>query len=231
MRSVRLIVVGLTAAAVLALAVVAVAQRTSLAFTLGVARAAAVARLAPGEEACQQPIDVPSGGAFDRVALGVSGRAALRLTVRGAGGGVLATGTLAGGSPGVARRVRLDRTVRASQRLAVCIENRGPGRLGVYGDADLATRTSTAAKDGRPLRRDLSLVFERAPRSVASEVPTMLSRAALFRFPGLGAWAYVVLAVLLVAGGPLLLIRAVEGASTEDASSTRDRAPVRRRAP
>src|SRR4051794_7482793 len=169
MRSVRLIVVGLTAAAVLALAVVAVAQRTSLAFTLGVARAAAVARLAPGEQACQQPIDVPSGGAFDRVALGVgtSGRpgSPLRLTVREAGGGhVVATGTLAGGYPDIARqpveRVRLDRTVRASQRIAVCVENRGPGRVGVYGDADLATRTSTAAKDGRPLRRDLSLVFE-----------------------------------------------------------------------
>src|SRR3954449_868183 len=109
MRSARLIVVGLTAAAVLALAVVAVAQRTSLAFTLGVARAAAVARLAPGEQACQQPIDVPSGAAFDRVALGVgtSGRpgSPLRLTVREAGGGrVLSTGTLAGGRPGIPRR-------------------------------------------------------------------------------------------------------------------------------
>src|SRR4051794_14920637 len=218
MRSVRLIVVGLTAAAVLALAVVAVAQRTSLAFTLGVARAAAVARLAPGEQACQQPIDVPSAAAFDRIALGASGRAALRLTVRGAGGGVLATGTLAGGSAGVARRVRLDRTVRGSQRVAVCVENRGPGRVGVYGDADLATRTSTAAKDGRPLRRDLSLVFERAPRSVASEVPAILARAALFRFPGLGAWAYVVLGLLLAVGGPLLLIRAVRTASADDRS-------------
>src|SRR3954468_21477359 len=216
MRSARLIVVGLTAAAALALAVVAVAQRTSLAFTLGVARAAPVARLSPGEQACQRPIDVPAGGAFDRVVLGASGRAALRLTVRDARSGPLATGTLAGGSAGVARRVRLDRTVRASQRVSVCVEDRGPGRLGVYGDADLATRTSTAVKDGRPLRRDLSLVFERAPRSVASEVPTMLSRAALFRFPGLGAWAYVVLGLLLVIGGPLLLIRAVQAAAIDD---------------
>jgi hypothetical protein len=218
MRSARLIVIGFTAAAVLALAGVALAQRTSLALTLGVARAAAVARLAPGQQACQQPIDVPSGAAFDRVALGVSGRAAVRFTVRGAGGGVLATGTLAGGSAGVARRVRLDRTVRASQRVAVCVENRGPGRVGVYGDADLAARTSTAVKDGRPLRRDLSLVFERRPRSLASEVPAMLSRAALFRFPGLGAWAYVVLGLLLVVGGPLLLVRAVRAASADDRS-------------
>src|SRR5215218_3484681 len=221
MRSARLVIAGLTAAAVLALAVVAVAQRTSLAFTLGVARAAVVARLGPGEEACQRPIDVPSGAAFDRVALavGTSGRPGppLRLTVRAArGGGVLAAGALRGGYPDVERRrvtrVRLDRTVRAPQRISVCVENGGPRRVGVYGDADLAARTSTAVKDGRPLRRDLSLVFERAPRSVASEVPAVLDRAALFRFPGLGAWAYVALAVLLVVGGPLLLIRAVHAA-------------------
>jgi hypothetical protein len=221
MRSARLVIVGMTAAAVLALAVVALAQRASLAFTLGVARAAAVARLGPGEQACQRPVDVPTGAAFDRVALGVGtyGRPGppLRVTVRAASGGrVLASGALAGGYPDVARRpvarVRLDRTVGASQRISVCVENRGRGGIGVYGDADLAARTSTAVKDGRPLRRDLSLVFERAPRSMASEVPSMLDRAALFRFPGLGAWAYVALAVLLVAGGPLLLIRAVQAA-------------------
>ena len=223
MRSARVVILGTTVAGVLALAVVAVAHSTSLAFTLGVARAAAVARLGPGEQACQRPIDVPSGGAFDRVALGVGtyGRPGppLRVTVRASsGGGVLASGALAGGYPDRAHaRVRLDRTVRAP-RVSVCVENRGRDRLGVYGDADLAARTSTAVKDGRTLRRDLSLVFERAPRSVASEVPTMLERAALFRFPGLGAWAYVTLAVLLVVGGPLLLIRAVQAASADDRS-------------
>src|SRR5919112_2583529 len=166
MRSARLVVAGLTVAAVLVLAGVEGAQRPSLAFTLGVAR--------------------------------------------------VASGAIAGGYPDVARRpvtrVRLDRTVRARQKISVCVENRGPGRIGVYGDADLAARTSTAVKDGRPLRRDVSLVFERAPRSVASEVPAALQRAALFRFPGLGAWAYVALGVLLVVGGPLLLIRAVRAA-------------------
>jgi hypothetical protein len=226
MRSARVVIVGMTAAAVLALAAVAVAQPTSLAFTLGVARASAVARLDPGEQACQRPIDVPSGAAFDRVALGVGtyGRPGppLRLTVRAARGGrALASGALAGGYPDAARqpvaRARLDGTVRAP-RISVCVENRGPGRIGVYGDVDLAARTSTAVKDGRPLRHDLSLVFERAPRSVASEVPAMLARAALFRFPGLGAWAYVGLAVLLVVGGPLLLIRAVQAASVDDRS-------------
>src|SRR3954451_34540 len=119
MRSARAVVLGVTVAGVLGLVLVALAQRTSLAFTIGTARAAAVARLAPGEQACQRPIDVPSGGAFGRVALATSGGAGpLRVTVRDASGGrVLATGALAGGSAGVARAVRLDRTVRAPQRI------------------------------------------------------------------------------------------------------------------
>jgi hypothetical protein len=223
MRSARAVVLGVTVAGVLGLLLVALVQRTSLAFTLGVARAAAVARLAPGEQACQRPIDVPAMAGFDRVALGVGtygdAGSPLRLTVRTASGRPLASGTLAGGYPDVARRpaerVRLDRTVRAP-RISVCVENRGPRRVGVYGDADLAARGSTAAKDGRPLRRDMSLVFEREPRSMAGEVPAMLSRAALFRFPGMGAWAYVLLGAVLLLGGPLLLIRAVAAASGAD---------------
>src|SRR4051812_36415962 len=129
MRSARLIVVGLTAAAALALAVVAVAQRTSLSFTLGVARAAPVARLGPGEQACQRPIDVPAGGAFDRVALGVAGRAALRLTVRDARGGLLATGNVAAsGSPGRARRGPPGRPVPAAYGVPGFAADPRPGR-------------------------------------------------------------------------------------------------------
>src|SRR6185295_1732254 len=100
MRSARAVVLGVTVAGVLGLVLVALLQRTSLAFTPGVARAAAVARLAPGEQVCQRPIDVPSGAAFDRIAVGVGTYGAagspLRLTVRTASGRPLASGTLAG---------------------------------------------------------------------------------------------------------------------------------------
>ena len=44
----------------------------------------------------------------------------------------------------------------------------------------------------------------------------MLSRAALFRFPGMGAWAYVLLGAVLVVAGPLLLISAIAAASGDD---------------
>ena len=202
MRSARLVAIGGVVAGVVALALVAVLQRDSLAFTLGVARATLVARLAPGQLVCQRPIDVPAGGGLDRIVLGVRPPTPLRVTVRSAAGRTLAAGTVDAG------RTRLDREVSATP-ISVCLRNPGPGRVGVLGDADLAARTSTAALDGRPLHRDVSLVFQRAPRSIASKVPRMLARAALFRFPGAGAWLYVVLAVVLVAAGPLLIARAV----------------------
>jgi hypothetical protein len=222
MRSARLVVLGIAVAGVVGLVLVAALQRDSLAFTLGVPRATLVANVGPGREVCQRPIDVPAGGAFDRVALGVGtyGRSGspLQVTVRSVGGSTLATGTLAGGYPDAARRpvegVRLDREVTATP-IAVCVANRGGRVVALYGAPDLAARGSTAVRGGRPLRKDVSLVFERAPRSVAAEVPRMLARAALFRFPAMGAWAYVVLALLLVVAGPLLIARAVTAAERD----------------
>jgi hypothetical protein len=219
MRSARAVVAGIVVAGVVLIVGVALLHRTSLAFTPGVAPAAPVVALAPGQQACQQPLQVPGGGAFDAVTVVVGARGAspppLRLAVRSADGGVLATGRVAGGYGARAeRRVRLDRTVR-SGRISVCLQNAGPGRAAVYGNADAAARTSTAVRDGRPLRVDLAFVFERAPRSLASELPDILDRAALFRFPWLGSWIYVVLAALLLVVAPWLLVRAVGAAERE----------------
>src|SRR4051794_30385306 len=117
MRSARAVVAGVVGAGVLLLVVVAVADRTSLAFTQGVLPAAAVVALAPAQQACQQPVDVPGGGEFDAVSVVVGPRDAspppLRVAVQAAGGGVLATGRIADGyGRRSEQRVRLDRTVR-----------------------------------------------------------------------------------------------------------------------
>lgn len=217
MRSVRFVVAGFMVTGLLVLAAVALGHRTSLAFTQGVAPAAPVASLAPAQQVCQQPVDVPGGGDFDAVTVVVGARDAspppLRIAVQAANGRVLATGRVAGGyGPRAERRVRLDRTV-APGRVTVCLQNVGAGRAAVYGNADLAARTSTAVRDGRPLRADIALVFERAPRSLASALPDILDRAALFRLPWLGSWIYVVLAALLLIVAPWLLVRAVTAAA------------------
>lgn len=219
MRSARGVVAGITVAGVVLVAAVALLHRTSLAFTPGVVPATSVVTLGPAQQACQEPIDVPDGGDFDRVTVVVGARGGsaspLRVAVRGADGRALAAGQLAGDYGARSeRRVRLDRTVLPG-RVSVCIANAGTGRTNVFGNADAAARTSSAFRDGRPLHTDISFVFERAPHSLASELPDILDRAALFRAPWLGSWIYVVLAALLFGVAPWLLVRAVQAAERD----------------
>jgi hypothetical protein len=232
MRSARIVVLGAAVLAVVAVAAVALLTHTSQAFTLGVVRAAPAVTLEPGQQACQRPIDVPGGGSFDRVGLSVGtfqrAGSPLAITVADLGGRALARGTLAGGYPDIAgvpvHRVPLDRTV-GEGRVAVCVTNRGPRKVALYGNADAAARSSSAYKDGRPAKVDLSLEFERASRSWASELPRMLDRAALFRAPWLGPWVYWILAAALLVGAPWLVLRAVRAAAGDGPPAAGHRGP------
>jgi hypothetical protein len=220
MRSARVVVLGAVAVLVVGLVLTAVLTRTSLAFTLGVIRAAPAVTLGPGQQACQRPIDVPAGGAFDRVGVSVGtfqrAGSPLALTVQDAGGRVLGRGTLASGYPDIAsvpvHQVALDRTV-GDGRVAVCVRNTGERKVALYGNSDAAARSSSAYTDGRPVKVDLSLEFGRSSRTWASELPRMLDRAALFRAPWLGPWIYWILVAALLVGAPWLLLRALRSAT------------------
>jgi hypothetical protein len=219
MRSARVVVLVAMLAVVLGGAAIAVAHKTSLGFTLGVIRAAPAVSLEHGERACQRPIDVPAGGDFDRVGLSVGtyqrAGSALAVTVQDGRGRVVGRGRLPGGYPDIAsapvHHVPLDRTV-GEGRIAVCVRNEGARKVALYGNADAAARSSTAFKDGRPIHVDLSLDFRRSSRSLASELPRMLDRAALFRAPWLGPWAYWILAAASVVVAPWLVLRALRAA-------------------
>jgi hypothetical protein len=218
MRSVVLLL-ALCALGLIGAAIYSATQERTLAFTLGVPSNSAVAPLRPGQQLCQQPVAVPDAdSAFDAVAvqLGTYGRPgpALELTIR-SGARTLAVGHLPGGygddaSPSIPVGHVGDRAP-----LRVCVRNAGQDRVALYGAADAAARNSSAAVDGKPLNADVNLVFERAhPRSVASLAPAILSRASLFRVSWLGAWTYVLLALLVLAGIPALLALALRNAQT-----------------
>src|SRR4051812_7832140 len=168
MSRASIVLIGVVVAAVVAIAALAT-RRTPLAFTLGVGVAGPVATLERGDEVCQRPIDVPAGGDFDRVAFSVGtfhrAGSPLAVTVRDAGGRALSAASVMGGYPDLAsqplHRVRLDRTVRPG-RVALCIRNRGRRAVAIYGNVDVAARTSRAYRDGKPVGFDLALVFERA---------------------------------------------------------------------
>lgn len=204
------VLAGICAAAVLALALTAVLQRTSLAFTLGVAPALPAVSLEPGQEACQTPIRVPGGGAFDRVALTVQGRSAARLVVRETESEQrLATGLVRGARP--EQTVRLDATVPQGRTIDVCLENTGDANLAVIGNAEAASRTSYAVMGRTPTQTDMALRFERSARSPASMLGTVADRASLFKPSWAGAWTFWLLAALVLLAVPALLVRAVRG--------------------
>lgn len=200
-------------AGLVALVAVGASDRRDLAFTLGVAPGLVAADLPPGAEGCQRPVAVAEPFDGVRVQVGTYERPGPPLEVEVAaldGGATLATGRLEGGYPDVSQpTVALDRTVPDGRRVEVCVRNAGGRKLALYGGAELAKRESGVTVDGQPVATDLTLVFTREPRSVLSQVPTMLDRAALFRPGWVGAWTFWLLGALLVVGAPALLARAL----------------------
>src|SRR4051812_44868074 len=69
MRRPAVLAAVLCAIAVVAALAVGALQRASLAFPRGVTAAGGGVTLGRGEQACQSPIEVPTGGSFDRITL------------------------------------------------------------------------------------------------------------------------------------------------------------------
>jgi hypothetical protein len=221
MRRPAAIAAGLCLAAVLAGIAVLALQRDSLAFTLGVKPILPAVGLNPGDVACQTPVAVPPGGGFDRIVvqLGTYGLPGPRMVaeIRDTGTHrVLARGTIPAGYPDVAQapeHVVAVGPVAAGRTVDVCLADRGDRRVAVYGNADAASRTSTATHDGQPTGFDMNVVFRRSPRSMLAVLGDAARRAALFKFGWTGAWTFWLLGALVLLAVPALLVRAVRTAA------------------
>jgi hypothetical protein len=214
--------------AVLAVAgvlLVGATRKTELAFTLGVTPGGIVTTLAPGEQACQRPIDVPKNGGFDGITVPLGtfhqpGSAVEATVIRLPGRSPLARGTLPAGYPDIGarelERIAVTPAVPEGARIAVCLRNTGTGRVAVYGNGDLASPGSTLFKDSRPATADASLSFTRGSRSVLSEFGVSADHAALFKAGWVGPWTFWLLAALVALGVPALLAFALARAARED---------------
>lgn len=209
MRRATTVVAAVCALAVVALLGVSLVQRTELAFTPGIAPAIPVAKLPTGAKLCQWPLQVPPGGAFDRVVVSAGGGRDVELTLERTGaGGVLRRATVPTSARVQSRSITVER-VPDGTRFDVCITNRGGGTVEVLGNADTASRTSSSTVDGKPTGLDMTVRFEREPRSMFSLIGDMLDRASLFKASWFGAWTYWLLTAAVLVGVPLLLVRAV----------------------
>jgi hypothetical protein len=198
----------------LALTVVVVRDRTTLAFSLGTTTSTIAVILEPRSTACQAPIDVPSYGRFDRLVVqvgtyGASGPS-LAVVVRDGSGRNVARGRLPGGYPDVGQAPRHVVVLDGSPRgrgLAVCLTNHGSTRVAIYGSGDNASKSSTATLDGKRVGRDMNIEFRRPGRTFASIFGSILDRAVLWRAPRLTGPVYGALLVALVVGaGTALMI-------------------------
>jgi len=214
MRSGVAAFVAVVAAGLVALVLVAAGDERDLAFTLGVQPTNVAVVLSPGDIVCQGPIDVPVDAASvqlqtdavarPRPALRVSVRDADARAIRGArsvpaGAGALVNAPVGG----------LDR----GSRVSVCVRNAGRAKVGLFGGAPLASRTSVAVANGEQVPGDVALVFHRgASRSMLAALPDALDRAALFHASWLEPWMLWALAAILALVCPFLVARALVAA-------------------
>lgn len=209
------------AAGLIAVVAVAVTSSSGLVYALGATAAGPAAPIEPGGVACQGPIAVPDGAEFDRVGfkLGTYGEPGpeIAVEVREAGGGRrLASGTLAAGyADGTAQLVEVGR-VATRAPLEVCIRNTSSLPIVVYGQPTIASPRTNATADGKRLAVDMAITLDREPRSFLALLPTMADRASLFRAGWVGPFTYLILALLVVIGVPLLLVRGIAAATRAD---------------
>jgi hypothetical protein len=189
-----------------------------VAFTVGPGPSPVAGELAPGAEACEQPIEMLADA--DRVVFWVDAGARPGVPVEAAvrelpevGGRRLAHARLPGrdASRGPQEReIRFPR-LRKGRVVALCIRNAGRHPTALAG-ADSAPGSGTVFA-GRSGPVDLSLAFYRdRPPSVLDSVPEMFRRAALFRPGWVGTWTFWLLAVVAAVVVPLLCVVALRRA-------------------
>ena len=219
---VAVLVVGL-----IAVVGVGLTHGSSLVYSLGVSAAGPAVVPQPGSVACQTPISVPDGAAFDRVGFTLTTYEQpgpeLLVEVRTVDGGRrLASGTLPEGYRDGAKVIEVGR-VATRAPIEVCLRNRGAVPVAVYGQATIASPRTHATLDGETHTADMAITLNREQRSFLALLPTMAERASVFRAGWVGPFTYLVLAVLVVIGVPLLLVRGIGAAAQADEPSAERR--------
>jgi hypothetical protein len=198
------VVVGLGAGG---LVLVGTSDQRSTAFSLDVPNAKPVVTLLAGERACQRP--VVAAAAFRGLELWLASvpapGATLRVSVTSGGGAGLAVGNLHVPPGPVANpSTQLTRTVPRGATVSLCFDNAGPAPVSLLGSTP-GPDSGMLEQRGRSLPSAAAAVLlQPHSSSILSLLPTIFSRAALFRPTWIGQWTYWLLLALLVAAFPLV---------------------------
>jgi len=215
--------VAVLAAGLVALLVLGLTRGSTLVYANGATPAMPAVPIEPGQTACQGPISVPDGDAFDRVTVTLGTYfqpgSEMRVEVRD-GTRVLASGTLPAGYPDVAQApshvIEVGR-VATRAPLQVCLRNVGERKVAVYGQPTEASPRTDARLEGNALKVDMAMTLDRGERSLLALLPEMADRASLWRAGVVGPFTYLILGLLVLIAVPALLARGVARAAAEDA--------------
>lgn len=231
MRSAAIAFSVVFVAGMVGIAGLGIALGSTLAYSIGVSPAVVAATLTPGDRACQAPIRLPTGTAFDRIGfvLGTFGQPGPEMTVEvrdDATGRRLAGGTLPAGYPDLDEDLREHVVsvgrVETTAPLRVCIVNAGSRQAAVVGQAGIASPSTTATLNRRPLDTDLTVNLREDRRSLLARLPEIADRAARFRAGWVGWPLYLGLGLVLVVGAPVAMARSLQRASDDDRRSDPD---------
>jgi hypothetical protein len=226
---------AVVALGVLGIVIHALIATRSEAQTLGVYVRTPVAALHPGDQACEGPVALAeriSRVKFFPATPGFHPGPPIAITVRSSGSHRrLATGSLAGGfNAHEPQFADLGPAVAPEQLVDVCFRHAGTsGTLQLYGDRYSAeqgagtpssiptNRNAVLSINGKQTGGDIEVIFPYAhPRSLASLLPRIIDRAAVWRPSWITPGVYWVLLALLVIGCPLLLTRALIASVRDD---------------
>jgi hypothetical protein len=222
------------AVGLVALVAVALTQRSGLVYSLGVSPSLQAAQLNRGKPACQGPIRVPHGEAFDRVGFLLTAptdKPPVRVEVREADGGrVLGRGRLSAGAyenfvPLHPHENVIDvGRIQTTRALELCVINEGDTAVVAIGQAGIASPGTSATIGGKRVSPDIAFTLHTGDRSLLALLPDMAKRAAVFRAGWVTPGVYLVLALLILVGAPFVLARGLARATHEDADQVRSTA-------
>lgn len=201
-----------------ALAAVGLTQNSSRVYTLGVKPALPAATVKPGDRVCQGPVRLPSGVAFERVGFipatfGEPGPE-LRVDVLD-GSRRLGSGTLVAGyhdvTPSLTEQLVSVGRIESPAPLTLCVTNEGEAPVAPMGQVGVASPSTSGTLNGKPIPTDVTFDLHGPDRSLLAHLPKIADRASVFRAGWVTPGVYLVLAVLVLIGGPLLVARALAG--------------------
>jgi hypothetical protein len=113
--------------------------------------------------------------------------------------------------------------IQTTRALELCLINEGDTAVVAVGQAGIASPTTSATIDGKRVTNDITFTLNTKERSLLAQLPDIAERVAVFRAGWVTPGVYLVLALLILVGAPILLARGLARATQADSTASTNR--------